>query len=76
MKKLLIILTVLSLASCAIDRPPSPRWYKDGASPSVVKAKYAKCTYDVGMNKVEPSEKITLINSCMEADGFIWGVPR
>lgn len=79
MKKLLIITAILALVGCEMARPypamPEARWYKKGATTEIVRAKRAKCIYDVGMNKVEATERETLIESCMIADGFIWGIP-
>ncbi len=54
--------------------PPSAYWYKEGVSQKDVQTKYSRCVYDIGMNKVAPVQQQTLINACMEADGFRWGV--
>lgn len=50
------------------------RWFKDGVSFDIVKSKYVKCIYDVGMNKVEVMEKDMFIISCMVVDGYCYGV--
>lgn len=63
------------LSACVID-VPNARWYKEGVSANDTKTKLAKCQYDIGMNKVEVTEKHSLIQSCMMTDGFRWGVPR
>ena len=79
--KLIILASICTtLAGCANMQPmptkPIDRWFKDGVSTDIAKSKYAKCTYDVGMNKVEVTEKDTLITSCMAADGYRYGVPK
>lgn len=79
--KLIILASICTtLAGCANMQPmpkkPIDRWFKDGVSADAVQSKRAKCTYDVGMNKVEVTEKDTLINSCMTADGYRYGVPQ
>ena len=66
--KLIILASICTtLAGCANMQPmpkkPVDRWFKDGVSP-------------VGMNKVEVTEKDTLITSCMAADGYRYGVPK
>lgn len=79
-KFIILAAACTTLAACAAMHPiptkPADRWFKDGVSADMVKSKYAKCTYDVGMNKVEATEKYTLINSCMAADGYRYGVPE
>ncbi|MFZ7202558.1 hypothetical protein ACLSZC_05150 [Avibacterium avium] len=77
MKKVFMATMILITTSCAMHPyPPMPakRWYKQGTSNEEAKISKAKCIYDVGMNKVAPTEKDTLIISCMQAKGFIWGV--
>ncbi|STO63422.1 Uncharacterised protein [Haemophilus parahaemolyticus] len=78
--KLIILASICTtLAGCAnmqMPKKPVDRWFKDGVSRDMANSKYAKCTYDVGMNKVEVTEKYTLINSCMLADGYRYGVPQ
>ncbi|MCW9733402.1 hypothetical protein L5B97_07955 [Avibacterium sp. 20-15] len=77
MKKVLMTLMILMATSCAMHPyPPMPeeQWYKQGISQEEVRTSKAKCIYDVGMNKVAPTEKDILIISCMQAKGFIWGV--
>ncbi|OOF78060.1 hypothetical protein BKG96_06840 [Rodentibacter caecimuris] len=79
--KLIILTTIYAtLTACTNMQPmpkkPADRWFKDGISENEARSKYAKCTYDVGMNKVEVTEKHTLIISCMAADGYRYGVPQ
>ncbi|MDC2825116.1 hypothetical protein PHA51_03565 [Rodentibacter pneumotropicus] len=78
--KLIAITTICStFVGCAQmhprPQPPVDRWYKDGVSLHDANNKLAKCTYDVGMNKVEITEKNSLIVNCMRADGYRYGVP-
>ncbi|MCW9710116.1 hypothetical protein L5B71_04365 [Avibacterium sp. 21-586] len=77
MKKVFITAMILVTTSCAMlqyPAMPAERWYKQGTTAQDARVSNAKCIYDVGMNKVDPTEKNTLIASCMEAKGFIWGV--
>lgn len=78
----MITISVISgtlLSACSMLKPmpqkPAERWFKEGVSFEDSRTKLAKCRYDVGMNKVEPTEKDSLISSCMAADGYRWGVP-
>lgn len=78
--KLTTVIAICStLAACAQMHPmpqkPADRWFKEGVSHHDASNKLAKCTYDVGMNKVEVTEKTTLIISCMQADGYRYGIP-
>ncbi|STO54710.1 Uncharacterised protein [Canicola haemoglobinophilus] len=78
MKRFVLLSLSFSLAGCLMMRPyppqPEPYWYKEGATARDASTKLAKCKYDVGMNKVDPSGEISLIHSCMIADGFRWQV--
>ncbi|WP_288062744.1 hypothetical protein [Rodentibacter caecimuris] len=78
--KLIILTTICATLTACVNMQPMPkkpteRWFKDGVTANQAKNKYHKCVYDVGMNKVEVTEKDTLIISCMAADGYRYGVP-
>lgn len=75
MKYALLLISIVSLSGCVVPHHHQPRWYKDGVSSEEAHNRHAKCTYDVGMNKVDLLQEQTLIKACMEADGFRWGVP-
>ena len=71
---LLIALSTL-LSGCEMQiQHRVEEWYKEGVSKKDTDTKLAKCTYDVGMNKVAPLQEPTLITACMKADGFRWRV--
>lgn len=71
---LLIALSTL-LSGCEMQMQHRvEEWYKEGVSKKDTDTKLAKCTYDVGMNKVAPLQEQTLITACMKADGFRWPV--
>ncbi len=70
-----IFTTTTFLAGCVVHPTQQPRWYKDGVSKQQTESVYAQCVYNVGMNKVEAMKEDTLIQSCMKADGFRWGIP-
>lgn len=77
MKKLMSVslaVSALMLSGCAMNMPQA-RWYKDGVSANDTKSFHASCIYKVGMNKVDSIKENTLIESCMLADGFRWGIP-
>jgi len=71
---LLIALSTL-LSGCEMQMQHRvEEWYKEGVSKKDTDTKLAKCTYDVGMNKVDPLKEQPLITACMKADGFRWRV--
>lgn len=71
---LLIALSTL-LSGCEMQMQHRvEEWYKEGVSKKDTDTKLAKCTYDVGMNKVAPLQEQTLITACMKADGFRWRI--
>ena len=73
---LLITLSTL-LSSCEMQMQHRvEEWYKEGVSKKDTDTKLAKCTYDVGMNKVNSVQESRLINACMEGEGFRWIPPR
>lgn len=45
---------------------PADRWYKEGIPLYDANNKWAKCTYDVDMNKVDATERNSLIVSCIK----------
>ena len=73
---LLITLSTL-LSGCEMQMQHRvEEWYKEGVSKKDTDTKLAKCTYDVGMNKVNSVQESRLINACMEGEGFRWIPPR
>ena len=70
------ISTLLMLSGCAgLTAVHIPgHWHQEGISKKDTQTRFAKCTYDVGMNKVDPLQEQTLITACMKADGFRWRV--
>lgn len=74
------VILCLGLSGCEITNrkpyPPAPlkQWYKQGASNADVRQSLATCKYDVGMNKVPESQRVNLIISCMEKDGYSWQI--
>ena len=73
---LLITLSTL-LSGCEMQMQHRvEEWYKEGVSKKDTATKLAKCTYDVGMNKVNSVQESRLINACMEGEGFRWIPPR
>ena len=73
---LLIALSTL-LSGCEMQMQHRvEEWYKEGVSKKDTDTKLAKCTYDVGMNKVNSVQESRLINACMEGEGFRWIPPR
>ncbi|MBF0750583.1 MULTISPECIES: hypothetical protein [Pasteurellaceae] len=74
-KVLGVFATVMLLAGCVVPHQPEPRWYKLGVTDEEAQSKYASCVYNVGMNKVDPTKDRTLVEACMKADGFRWGIP-
>lgn len=70
----LLFSTIFLLAACATDPiiyVPA-KWEKEGSTEEETRIKHASCTYDVGMNKVDATQRLTLIHACMEASGFRW----
>lgn len=80
MKRILfLIIFSFILSGCEsleISRPyppyPTKQWYKNGVERSESRQKLAACRYAVGMNKVADTQRVELIRSCMEKDGFVW----
>ena len=72
------ILTLLTFSGCsgltAVHIPG--HWHQEGISKKDTQTRFAKCTYDVGMNKVNSVQESRLINACMEGEGFRWIPPR
>lgn len=72
------LLTSFVLTGCgsinAIHIPG--HWQQDGVSKRDTETRFAKCVYDVGMNKVNPAQENRLINACMQGAGFRWVPPR
>lgn len=76
MKKLILVVGgCILLTGCVVGQHQSPRWYKSGVTEEETQSKYARCQYDVGMNKVDAVQNDTLIKACMQADGYRWGIP-
>jgi len=76
MKKLILVAGgCILLTGCVVGQHQSPRWYKTGVTEEETQSKYARCQYDVGMNKVDAVQNDTLIRACMQADGYRWGIP-
>lgn len=78
MRKFVFISVAIAFSSlltgCGASNYQEPRWYKSGVSEEDAKSAHAQCIYKVGMNKVDAPKESTLIESCMVADGFRWGV--
>lgn len=72
---ILILLTLSGCAGLTAVHIPG-HWHQEGISKKDTQTRFAKCTYDVGMNKVNSVQESRLINACMEGEGFRWIPPR
>lgn len=68
--KYLIIFTIGLLVSGCYSNKYRPSWKKEGVTTDDTVSIYNECVYEVGMNKVNPEEKGSLVSACMKKNGF------
>ena len=70
MKAVATIGTVLVLTFAGCSSPPRYAYVKEGASAHTTRSDMSKCEYNIKLQKTPVGERNSLLNLCMEGEGY------